>query len=156
MVNIGTDEEFNLWVLLAQTRESLYKARQKELVKYDISPRQSAALFIIKTIAGSATAAEIARYLFRELHSTYEMLCRMEKSGLIKCAKNRNKTGRVIYKLTTKGLKAYNQAMKRDSIREIISCLTREEREQLKSSLKKLRDTALKILALNELPFPPV
>lgn len=155
-MNINTDEEFNLWVLLAQTRESLFKARQKELVKYDISPRQSAALFVIKTIGGNATAAEITRHLFRELHSTYEMLCRMEKGRLIKGVKNRKKAGRVIYKLTPKGLRAYNQSIKRDSIRKIISCLTREEREQLKSSLKKLRDAALKILTLNELPFPPV
>ena len=153
-MNISTDEEYNLWVLLAQTREALYKARQKELNKHDISPRQSAVLFIIQAIGAHATAAEIAKYLFRETHSTYELLLRMKKDKLIISVRNRNKTKRVAYKLTSKGLRALNQSKKRESIREILSCLSIEEREQLKLSLKKLRDTALRLLAARELPFP--
>ena len=154
MANINTDEDYNLWVLLAQTRDALYKARQKELNKYDISPRQSAVLFIIQAIGAHATAAEIARYLFRETHSTYELLLRMEKEKLIKGTKNRNNKKPVSFKLTQKGLKAYNHSQERKAIREIISCLTKEEREQLKSSLKKLQDTALRLLAVRELAFP--
>jgi len=153
MVNISTDEEYNLWVLLAQTRDALFKARQKELTDYDISPRQSAVLFIIQAIGDNATAAEIAKYLFRETHSTYELLLRMKKERLIKSIKN--KTKKEVYKLTPKGIRAYNHSLKRDSIREIVTSLSREERVQLKSSLKKLRDTALRILTAKELPFPP-
>ena len=155
MANINIDEDYDLWILLAQARDALYKARRKELNKYDISPRQSAVLFIIKAIGVHATTTEIARHLFRETHSTYELLLRMEKEKLIKGVKINNKKP-VFYKLTQKGLRAYNQSQERKTIRGIISCLTKEEREQLKSSLKKLRDTALRTLTLNELPFPPV
>lgn len=154
MVNINTDEDYNLWVLLAQARDALYKARKKELNKYDISPRQSAVLFIIQATGDSATAAEIAKYLFRETHSTYELLLRMEKDKLLRSVRNRNKTSRVVYKLTSKGLRALNQSNKRESIHEIIASLTREERDQLRSYLKKLRDTAMRLLAVRELPFP--
>jgi len=154
MTNISTDEDYGLWLLLAQARDALYKARKKELNKYDISPRQSAALFIIQAIGTHATAAEIAKYLFRETNSTYELLLRMEKEKLIKGAKIKNNKKPVSYKLTQKGLRAYNHSQERKAIREIISCLTKEEREQLKSSLKKLRDTALRTLAIRELAFP--
>jgi len=154
MVNINTDEYYDLWVLLAQARDALYKARQKELTKYNISPRQSAVLFIIQAIGDNATAATIAKYLFRETHTTYELLLRMEKDKLIKGIKNRNKTKRVSYKLTPKGLKAYYHSLKRESIHEITSSLTGEDRAQLRSYLKKLRDTALRLLATKELPFP--
>ena len=156
MVNMNTDEDYNLWVLLAQARDALYKARQKELSKYDISPRQSAVLFIMQATGAQATATELAKYLFRETHSTYELLLRMEREKLIKGTKNRNNKKRVSYKLTQKGLKAFNHSQERESIREIISCLSIEEREQLKSSLKKLRDTALRLVAVRELPFPPL
>ena len=155
MTNINTDEAYDLWVLLAQARDALYKARQRELAKYNISPRQSAVLFIIQTIGDNATAAVIAKYLFRETHTTYELLLRMEKENLIKGTRNRNNKKRVSYKLTPKGLKAFGDSMKRESINEIISSLTGEDRAQLKSCLKKLRDRALSILATKELPFPP-
>jgi DNA-binding MarR family transcriptional regulator len=155
MTKIDADEHYDLWVLLSQARDALYKARRKELNKYNINPRQSAVLFIIQAIGDNATATEIARYLFRETNTTYELLLRMEKEKLIKGIKSRNKAGRVSYKLTPKGLKAYNHSLERESIREIISSLTREDRAQLKSHLRKLRDAALRLLATKELPFPP-
>ncbi|KPK19746.1 MAG: hypothetical protein AMJ70_08570 [Dehalococcoidia bacterium SG8_51_3] len=154
MTNINTDEAYDLWVLLAQARDALYKARQRELAKYNISPRQSAVLFIIQTIGDNATAAVIARYLFRETHTTYELLLRMEKENLIKGIRNSDKKKRVSYKLTPKGLKALDDSLKRESVNEIISSLTKEDRAQLKSYLKKLRDRALSLLATKELPFP--
>jgi len=154
MTNINTDEAYDLWVLLAQARDALYKARQRELAKYNISPRQSAVLFIIQTIGDNATAAVIARYLFRETHTTYELLLRMEKENLIKGIRNRDNKKRVSYKLTPKGLKALDDSLKRESVNEIISSLTKEDRAQLKSYLKKLRDRALSLLATKELPFP--
>jgi len=110
--------------------------------------------FDIPAIGDKATAAEIARYLFRETHSTYELLVRMEKEGLIKGHKNKGKTGQAVYKLTPKGLRAYHNSLKRESIHGTLSALTSEERDQLKSYLRKLRDTALGLLATKELPFP--
>jgi DNA-binding MarR family transcriptional regulator len=57
--------------------------------------------------------------------------------------------------LTEKGKEAYRQSLKRESIHEILSCLSEEEREQLWSILKKLRDRALERLTSEViLPFP--
>jgi DNA-binding MarR family transcriptional regulator len=51
---------------------------------------------------------EIARNLFRELHSVTEMLKRMEKDGLIMRYKASGRS-RVEVKLTEKGLDVFNQ-----------------------------------------------
>jgi hypothetical protein len=42
MKDLTEDKDYELWVLLAQAREAMYTARQKELRRYDLSPRQSA------------------------------------------------------------------------------------------------------------------
>lgn len=155
MVKINADEYHDLWALLSQARDAVYKARQKELARYNINPRQSAVLFIIQALGDNATATEISRYLFRETHTTYELLHRMEKEKLIKGATSKNRASRVYYKLTPKGLKAYDHSLERESIREIISSLTGEDRTQLKSYLRTLRDAALRLLTTKALPFPP-
>jgi len=154
MNNTLGGEDYELWVLLAQTREAMYKARQKELTKYNISPRQSAVLSIIKALGDGVAPAEISRYLFREHHSVTELLGRMEKDGLVRKVKDEDKKGRVKIFLTPKGQQVYTHSMKRKSIKEIISCLSEEERQQLRSFLKRLRDNALKVAAVRELPFP--
>lgn len=153
-MDLPKDQDYELWVLLAQTREAMYKARQKELIKYELSPRQSAVLFAIQAIGDGATLTDIARLLFRELHSTSELLTRMEKEGLIEKIKDTKKGSRIRITLTKKGKEAYKQSTKRESIREIMSCLSEEERQQLWSSLKKIRDRALQIGTVRELPFP--
>jgi len=153
-MDLPKDQDYELWVLLAQAREAMYKARKKELIKYDLSPRQSAVLFAIQAIGDGATLTDIARLLFRELHSTSELLARMEKEGLIEKVKDIKKGSRIKITLTKKGQEAYNQSSKRESIREIMSCLSEEERQQLWSSLKKIRSRALQLVMVRELPFP--
>jgi len=148
------DGSYELWILLAQTRDLMYKARRQELTKHNISPRQSAALFIVQSLGEEATPVEIARHLVREHHSVTELLSRMEKDGLLRKVKDLDKKGRVKIVLTEKGQQTYHESLKRDSIREIMSCLSEEERHQLQSALRKIRNKALKIVLLKELPFP--
>jgi hypothetical protein len=42
---LSDDEDYNLWVLLAQTRHALFKVRQKELDQYNLRSRRAAVLF---------------------------------------------------------------------------------------------------------------
>lgn len=148
------DQNYKLWVLLAQAREAMFKARKKELIQYSISPRQSATLFVIHFLGGETTITEMARHLFREQHSVNELINRMEKEGLVRKTKDPDKKGRAKIVLTEKGKQAYNQTAKRDSIQEIMSCLSEEEREKLQSVLLKIRDKALKLAFSKEMPFP--
>ncbi len=63
-----TDRDYNLWVLLHQAKDAVFKARQKELSQYGISAMEAAALFIIQAIGNKPTPAEISRWIFREHH----------------------------------------------------------------------------------------
>ncbi len=155
MKNRTEDQDYELWVLLAQTREAMFKARQKELKRYNLSPRQSAVLFIIQEIGDRVIPAEISRWLSREAHSVAEIINRMEKGGLLRKVKNLDRKNLVGIELTEKGLKAYNQSMKRESIHKIVDALSDEERQQLRSMLKTLRNRALRAADKKlEVPFP--
>ena len=79
-----TDEYFALWVMIAQTKDGLLRARQRDYARFNISNERRAVLWSIQNNGGEATPVEIARQLFRELHSVSEMLVRMEKEGPLK------------------------------------------------------------------------
>lgn len=143
-----TDQDFNLWRLLVETRDVILKVRAKELRQYNISTGESAALFIIQAIGDKATPAEISRWLVRERHSVSELVSRMEKEGLVRKEKDLDRRNLVRVVLTEKGYEAYRQTTKRKSIHKMMSSLSEEERQQLRSCLQKLRNKALKTLQI--------
>jgi DNA-binding MarR family transcriptional regulator len=142
------DQAGDLWMLLAQTRDVIFKARQKELGRYGTSATRSTALFAIQAIGDKATPAQISRLLFREPHSVSELLSRMEKEGLVSKTKDLDKKNLVRVELTERGAEAYYQSLKYGSIHKIMSALSEEECQQLMSCLKTLRDEALKELGV--------
>lgn len=150
------DRDFELWFLLAQARRVLFKVRQKELARYNITSGQSAVLFVIQAVGGKTTLGEIGRWTLREPHSVSELLSRMEKQGLVRKVKELDKKYGIRIVLTEKGREAYYKSTAREYIYEIMSSLSEEERQQLRSCLQKLRDKALILLALEKVvPFPP-
>jgi len=143
------DQDYRLWVLLNQVRDAVFKARQKELNQYNISATQAATLLVIEAIGPKATASEISRQLFRKPHSVCGadgILGRMEKKGLVRRLKDLDRKNLVRVVLTEKGRQAYYQSTKQESIRQIMSSLSEEERQQLTSCLHTLRDKAFAFL----------
>ena len=136
------DQDFNLWILLAQTRALLFSAGEEELSRWGISLMQGWTIFTIKAIGDRATPAEIARWLGREPHTVSSLLSRMVSQGLVMKEKSLDKKNLVRIKLTDKGEKLYHEAIGMKPMHEIISVLSTEERSQLKSLLGKLRDRA--------------
>ena len=147
------DKAGDLWILLAQTRDVIFKARQKELRRYGISATRSAALFAIQAIGDKETPAQISRWLFREPHSVSELLKRMEKEGLVRRIRDLDKKNLVRVELTERGAEAYYQSLKHESIYRIVASLSEEKCQQLVSCLETLRDEALKELG-RELRMP--
>jgi DNA-binding MarR family transcriptional regulator len=152
---MNPDEYFLLWVLIAQTKDSILKARERDYARYGISNERRAVLWDIQNNGGSATPVEIARNLFRELHSVTELLKRMEKDGLISRQSSPGRS-RVEARLTEKGLDVFNQSLQNDTDRRIFSALTQEERDCFMSCLWKVRSKALQDLGIPEwrLKFP--
>ena len=136
------DEDFNLWILLAQTRALLFTAGEVELSKWNISLMQGWTIFTIKAIGERATPAEIARWLGREPHTVSSLLSRMVAQGLVVKEKSLDKKNLVRIRLTEKGEKLYHEAIGMKPMHDIISVLNSQEHQQLKALLGKLRDKA--------------
>lgn len=153
----SVDGYFELWVLLHQTRDTIYSAREKELRRYGITTMEAGALFIIQKIGKGATPAEISRWMLRKPHTTSGLLNRMEKKGLILQTKDLARKNMIRVSITKKGKQAYKDSTQRESIHRILSTLSEEERHKLKSYLQTLRDRALEDINIDcELPFPPL
>lgn len=149
------DEYFMLWVLIAQTKDAILKARERDYARYGIGNERRAVLWDIQNNGGTATPVAIARNLFRELNSLTELLKRMERDGLIARSKGSGRS-KVEVRLTDAGRKVFDQSLHNDTDERIFSVLNEKERETLASCLWKLRSRALEDLGMPEwqIKFP--
>jgi DNA-binding MarR family transcriptional regulator len=140
--NLPFEKEYNLWILLNHTRHAIYRARESELIQYDITVEQARLLYVVNSLKDKAIPTEIARHLFRESHTISSLIDRMEQKYLVKRVKDLSNKRIVKIILTKKGLKALNETMVMGSIHRIISGLSEEQMTQLDSSLKTLMERA--------------
>jgi DNA-binding MarR family transcriptional regulator len=143
---VSDDEAHNVWLLLVQTRDALFNARQKELDKYHLSIGRASMLFAITSLGDGVIPAQLSPWVFRKPNTVWEIIKRMEKDGLVTTRKDTERKNLVRVSLTKKGEELYRLASKRKSIHRIMSSLSQEELQLLKSCLKKLRDGAIKEL----------
>lgn len=135
------DKEYNLWLLLSQTRSAIFRARQEKVGHY-LHPNQALALCTIWGYNGQATPAIISRSLFLERHSVSELISRMEEKGLVKKTRDEKKKNVVRVAITEKGRKIGHHVIQRDFINGIISTLNDEQQEQLREALNILMQSA--------------
>jgi len=82
------------------------------------------------------------------------LINRMEKQGLVKRAKDLERKNMVRVTLTEKGEQALRGAWDAALVSRITSCLSKQERDNLKAYLKKLQTRALEIMRdLQPLPY---
>jgi len=138
------DRDFSLWMLLSEVTDGIRKARKKELMAHSVLPGHSPLLQAVQDAGSRATPSEIARRLFRRPHTISQLLNRMEKKGLVKKSKDLKRKNMVRVTLTEKGQQAYYRSTKRESIYRIMSSLSEEQRQQLRSCLQMLHDKVWK------------
>lgn len=157
MKNIqSANQDYDLWLLLFQVRNAIFKARERELSQYGLRPGRAGVLHFMHVTGNKGGPADISRWLLREHHSVSELVDRMAKEGLVKKSKDViNKKNRIRVEMTEKGRQAYYLSIKRNVIHEVMSCLSEEERHQLGSCLKKLRSKAVKVLGMEHEPLFP-
>jgi len=135
-------EGYLLFVLLGIAFHALFDARKKELEPSGVSMKRARALWAVGAMDRPATVAEIAPILGRDHHTTAQMLRRMEKEGLLE-RRGLCKNNALTWTLTEKGRGDLGRSLeKHEIIDEIVSCLTKEDIDNLKGYLEKLRDTA--------------
>jgi len=151
-IKIPLQEDYEIWAMLAQVSAGMTRARENETRPYGISMMQARVLSVLKAVDEPITPTAIARLIFREPHTVSQLLGRMEKLGLVERIRSNKRDpenhGLVKVVLTEKGEEFFKeQSGSRRVIREIMSCLTKKERADLKHCLEKLREKTLDALA---------
>ena len=149
------DEDQDLWLLLTHTRYAVFRAREKELQRYGVSPEQVGLLFVVQALGNKATPAAISRHIIRQPHTVSALVDRMAKRGLVKKVKDLDRKNLVRVVMTEKGKKTYELSTKRGPIHRILGSMEPKERKQFRDTLEKLLTKARKEIGLDRDELPP-
>lgn len=148
------DEDQDLWLLLTHARYAVFRAREKELQRYGVSPEQVGLLFVIQALGNRATPAALSRHILRQPHTVSALVDRMARRGLVKKVKDLDRKNLVRVVMTEKGQKTYELSTKRGPIHRIMNTLDTEERKQFRGYLERLLATARKEIGLDRDDLP--
>jgi len=152
--HVPADEEYQIWTLLSQVNDGVFRARENELRPFGITPVQVGIMYALKSLGGEPTPSEISRWVFREPHTVSAALDRMEKQGLVRRIRNSEGKRQVKVVLTDRGEEIYRaQNRQREVISRILECLSPEESGQFRGILERLRQRTLEELVVKP-PFP--
>jgi MarR family transcriptional regulator, transcriptional regulator for hemolysin len=140
--NPSLDKDYRLWLLLAQTKSTLFKAREKKIGQY-IHPNQAIALVSIAIQNGTATPSFLSQVLALEIHSVTGLINRMVEKGLVVKSRDPEKKNVIRLSVTPKGQEMAEKVRQIEFVREMISRLTPEQQEQLRTCLTILLDAGL-------------
>jgi DNA-binding MarR family transcriptional regulator len=148
------DEDQDLWFLLTHTRYAIFRAREKELQRYGLTPEQVSLLFVVQALGEKATPAELSRSLLRQPHTVSALVERMEKRGLVKKLKDLDRKNLVRVAITDKGRKAFEQSSKRGPIHRIMGELNQREKKIMRKYLETIFAKARKELGMDRDNLP--
>jgi DNA-binding MarR family transcriptional regulator len=149
------DEDQDLWLLLTHARYAVFRAREKELQRYGVSPEQVGLLFVVQALGNKATPAALSRYILRQPHTVSALVDRMARRGLVKKVKDLDRKNLVRVVMTEKGQKTYELSTKRGPIHRIMATLNDDERKQFKEFLERILTKARKEIGMDRDELPP-
>jgi len=145
MTKCTSEQLVEFWSVLDQSTYLISKARDMELRTYSLSFIQGKVLLSLKILDNEPTIGELSQWLFREHCSISGITDRMVKKQLLKKYQDPVKGNLTRIALTASGEKAYESIVKRQSLLNIFSVLTREECQELREILKITLDRALQL-----------
>jgi DNA-binding MarR family transcriptional regulator len=131
------DPDFALWRILDHTRFMISRLRQKELDQVGLTPEQAYILDILIQNDGTTCINQIAGITMRRHHSISTQIERMVKQGLVKKKRSTRDRREFGILITEKGQALFKQ-IKRDSMKQVFSCLSEEDKKELDIRLKSL------------------
>ena len=140
----------SLFVLLDQTRETNHMAVALELRQFKLNVSEARVLFILESQKESMTLNDLSHWILRNLNSVLILINNMEKKGLVKKI-NRKDSRRVHIALTKKGLEMCKKIPEK-SILMVFSDLSKQEKIQLRNTLKKIRACGMNLLGFHFKP----
>ena len=148
------DEDQDLWFLLTHTRYAIFRAREKELQRYGVSPEQVSLLFVVQALGNKATPAALSRHILRQPHTVSALVDRMARRGLVKKVKDLDRKNLVRVVITEKGQKTYELSTKRGPIHRIMGSLDAKEKKEFRVYLERLLSKARKEIGLDRDELP--
>jgi MarR family transcriptional regulator, organic hydroperoxide resistance regulator len=148
------DQDYALWSLFTNARYTTFRAREKELQRYQLTPEQAHILYVIQVLNKRATLAEISRAIHREPCTVSATVERMQRSGLLKKVPHPQNKNWIRVKLTKKGEAAYELTVKRGPIHRIFKSLDEGQSDQFQQILEKILNKARAELGLDRDNLP--
>jgi DNA-binding MarR family transcriptional regulator len=145
----------DLYHLFAHARYLAFRAREKELQRYNLYPEQAQILFMVQVLGKQATPAEIARRMLRQPQTVSALVKRMAKRDLVKEVKDLERKNMVRVALTAEGKKAYALTTKRGPIHRIFGVLNDNEQVNLEKYLIAIMKKAKEELGMDRDNLPP-
>ncbi|MCX6000777.1 MAG: MarR family transcriptional regulator [Chloroflexi bacterium] len=136
------DKDYDLWMRLNLAVAAILKARIPDMAESGLTYPEYALLGIVEWLGGSATQAELARWLMRTPQSISELANRMERRGLVKRKRSAKNWRTVTVFFLPRGRDAFHRTVERDPIRNVMR-LSQDEYATLWSLLGKLMDQSL-------------
>ncbi|OGO16045.1 MAG: hypothetical protein A2Z02_02695 [Chloroflexi bacterium RBG_16_48_7] len=143
---IGTHQ---LIIILSLTSDIIFKIIRKEFRKFGLTPEQGSTLVGIYVLGDDTTAAELARYSFREPATISVTLYRLEKLGLIFRTADPDRKNVSRISLTPKGREYYLKVLRIPSVRSVLGKMPAQDRKQLWDLLNNLKNFGLAKLGMD-------
>jgi len=112
--------------------------REKELYPYNITTSQLRLLRIIESLGSKAILSEVAKIVERKLDVISRQATMMEKDGIITRIRDKPKSRLLRLELTEKGKELLRTIHSSQGMNEVLSVLSKKERQQMSSALEKV------------------
>jgi len=106
-------------------------------------------VLVMELLAASVeplTPGKLAHFMYRKPHTISALLGRMEKQGLIRRRRDPKRENTVLVSMTKKGKEAFEKQREAKSIRNITTCLSKEDLSNLHEINRKLRARGLDLI----------
>ena len=133
-----SDPNFKLWLLFSSINHKMVALREKELYPYNITTSQFRLLRIIESLGSKAILSEVAKIVERKLDVISRQAAMMEKDGLITRIRDKPKSRLLRLELTEKGKELLRTIHSSQGMNEVLSVLSKKERQQMSSALEKV------------------
>jgi len=143
---IEVNENEMLWGRLFLAAKVVERAREIELSHVNISLIQAMVLYALKLSPEPLTPSRLARMLCREPHSMSALIDRMEQQGLVEKKHDLSRKNLVRVVVTPKGEEVFQRQRSVNTVANLTSTLTKEERQALGNCVDKLRVKATDLI----------
>ena len=137
------NQQYDFWLLLNRGRDLSNLVTDKYLWKYGISQVEFATLFCVSSMGEEVTPSDLARQLFRNRNTISYILKRLEKRGLVKLTKNKNKKNQVNITTTEYAKEILNYMNENELINRIANSFSDEERTVFRNFVEKMFNMAV-------------